>query len=490
VVQIGVLSILARLLSARDFGLVGLATVFVGFATLVANFGMRESIVRRTTLTEREIRAGFTLAMLLGVGATLLLAATAPFAGALFESRPVVALILALSLTVLLTNTGLVADALLQRDMAWRRLMWVDISSYLIGYAATGTILAAVGFGPWSLVGSALGQAMLRTLLLVRARPHPKRLLLSGSEFAELLRFGWRFTAARMSNYSAQQADNVVIGRLLGAVPLGFYSRAWKLMTTPIQYLGTIVTRVLFPAMSRVRHETQQLRTAYLTGCAALAMVSAPLSVLMVVSGPEIVRVVLGPNWEATILPLQILTLGLMPRNVSLMSYCLDGVMGAMSRRAVRDGIFLLAVITGSLAGAPYGLPGVAAGVLVATLVHHALAIMMSKELVGHSWSEYIQSQAPGLVLGVAGVAVAVPLRLALQALGLPSAVLLVLTVGLTTTWLALLLLLRPTIVGRYGRIALSNLSAAMSGQPADGVRVPEGFRRELASRWGGADNP
>jgi PST family polysaccharide transporter len=489
-VQIGVLSVLARLLSPRDFGLTGLALIFVGFATMVASFGVRESIVRRRTLTERDLRAGFTLAMLLGGTGTLLLAVTAPWTGAWFEDRAVTSLVLVLSATVLITNAGLVAEALLLRQMAWRRLMWVDLGSYLLGYAATGTILAALGFGPWALAGSAGGQALLRTIFLIAVQPHGKRFLFGGTEFAELFRFGRGFTAARLSNYGAQQVDNLVVGRVLGAGPLGFYSRAFKLMITPVQYLGTIVTKVLFPAMARLQHEPGQLKTAYLTGCATLALGSAPFSGLMVVTGPELVRVVLGANWEGAILPLQILSLGLMPRNVCQMSYCLDATLGAMSSRALRDGVYFLAVLGGSLAGLRYGLPGVAAGVLVAMVIQYAVASVMSMRLVRHSWPEYFESQAPGLMLGVVSVALAVPLRLALHSLGLPSGAVLLLTVGLTSALVALLVLARPTIVGQYGRIALRNLGNALSGSSSPRSAPMEGVRRELASRWGPTANP
>ncbi len=491
VVQIGVLSVLARLLSPTDFGFVSLAVIFVGFGTLVANFGLRECIVRRSAPTDRDIRAGFTLAMLLGVGGMLLLAAAAPLAGALFGHPSVVLLTLALSPVVLIANAGLVAEALLQRRMAWRRLMWADMGSYLAGYAATGTILAVLGFGPWALVGSTLSQALLRTGFLIAAQSHPKRLLIGGAEFVELFRFGRGFTAARLSNYGAQQADNLIVGRALGPGPLGFYSRSFKLMTTTVQYFGAIVTRVLFPAMARVQNDPQQLKTAYLTGCAALALVSAPLSVLMVVSGPELVQVVLGSKWEMSIVPLQILSIGLMPKNVSQMSYCLDATLGAMSRRAIRDGVYLLAVVAGSLAGVRFGLPGVAAGVLAAVLVQYGIATVMSMQLVGHSWPEYFESQAPGVVLGAATVALAVPLRFAVRSFDLHPAIVLLLTLLPTIGLVSLLVLLRPAIAGRYGLIALRNLGAALSGrQLAGGVVSWEGLRRELGSRWAQWSNP
>ncbi|MDQ3224169.1 MAG: lipopolysaccharide biosynthesis protein, partial [Gemmatimonadota bacterium] len=491
VVQIGVLALFARLLSPNDFGLAGLATIFSAFVSLVAQFGLRVSIVQRVVITDRDMRAGFTLAMLLGLGGTVLLALTAQFAATLLDNPAVTNLVVALSLTVLLANAGLVAEALLHREMAWGRLMWADIGSYLLGFAATGTILALMGLGPWALVGSILGQNMLRTLFLLGSRPHPKRPLVGGKEFRELFRVGGVFTAARLFNYGAQQGDNLVVGGVLGTTELGFYSRAFKLMMIPVTHLGTIATRVLFPAMARLQHDAGQLRTAYLTGCAALALASGPISVLTIVAAPELVQVVLGAKWEAAIVPLQILSGGLMLRNVSQMSYCLDGALGAMWQRAARDAVYALAVIGGSLAGARYGLPGVAAGVLGASLIHYILAATMSQRLLRHSWPEFFASQSPALVLAIASMAPAIPLRLALHALGLPAGVVLSVTALVTTAFVALLVFFRPTIVGKYGRIALRNLGAALSGKLADrGLVRWDGWTRQLTSRWEQSSSP
>jgi O-antigen/teichoic acid export membrane protein len=74
-VQLGVLAVLARLLPPADFGLVGLATVFIGLAALLAQFGISVAIVRQPVLTELDVRAAYTFALGLGLLVTLLVAA-------------------------------------------------------------------------------------------------------------------------------------------------------------------------------------------------------------------------------------------------------------------------------------------------------------------------------------------------------------------------------------------------------------------------------
>jgi PST family polysaccharide transporter len=489
ILQVGVLALLARLLAPHDFGLVGLATAFVGLATVLSQFGLTSAIVQRPTLTERDVRAGFTLSVVLGLLSAALLAAAAPIIARGFKTPPLAGIIEALSLTFVIASAGFVGEALLQRNLAWGRLMWVNLGSYVFGYAATGITLALLHLGPWALVGSQLGQALVRAGILLFMQPFSKRPLFDGAEIRELFRYGRGFTFARLFNYGSQQGDNLVVGRFMGMAPLGFYTRAFKLMLLPVTYFAQIVTRVLFPIMARVQRQPEKLASAYFTGAAVMALVSAPLSVVMVVTAPDIVALVLGSRWMPSVLPFRILTLGIVMRNGYLMAYSLDGALGAMSRRAVRDGIFCAAVLIGSAAGVRYGLAGVATGVLCAMGVHYLVAARMSIGLLHSSWRNYARSQWPGLGMGLLAALVAVPARAGLRQLHLPHSVLLVGTVLLTTGAVLGSLLLWPRLLGEYGTGAARMLDHALEiHRPPRGLGWVHSVSRGMARRLAGQD--
>ncbi len=462
--QIIVTAALARLLSPGDYGLAGLAAVYVGLATVVAQFGIGAALIQRVELTPRFVRAGFTASILLGALAAALLWFTAPLAAAALGNEQLIPIIRGLCLTFLLANPGFVAEALLQRNLAWRSLMWVELAAFVLGYALPAVFLAAAGYGVWALVGSALGQHFVRTAVLLKLQPHPKWPRI-GPEIREVLGFGSRFTLARIFNYTAGQGDNLVVGRVLGIVALGYYSRAFKLMLILVTYFATVATKVLFPTMSRLQGEPERLRAAYLAGAAVLALVSAPLGALLVILAPEFVGVMLGPRWAPSIVPFQILTAGIMLRNVYLMAYCLDGAVGAMRKRTLRDGIYALAVVLGSLAGSRFGLAGVATGVLLAIVVNYLVGAAMSLQMIGATWRDYARSQLPAFGLGLLTAIVAYPVRLALLAAGFSQFTVLVLTGGICLTAIALLYVVRPGVIGEYGSMALRHFAAALSSR-------------------------
>jgi PST family polysaccharide transporter len=348
--QFVVTATLARLLSPADYGLFGLAAVYTGLATVLSQFGVAAALVQRAELTPRFVRASFTASVLMGLLTAALVWITAPLAASLLGNTELVPIIRGLSLGFVIANPGFVAEGLSQRKLAWRRLMWVEVSAFFLGYALPAIWMAVAGYGVWALVASALAQGFVRTVALLALEPHPKWPRI-GPEIRELLRFGSGFTLARMFNYGAAQGDNLVVGRVLGVVSLGYYSRAFKLMMILVTYFAAVVTRVLFPIMSRLQNEQDRLRSTYLTGSAVLGLISAPLGAILVVVAPEFILVVLGPKWIPATVAFQVLTAGIMLRNVYMMAYCLDGALGAMRRRTLRDGIYAAAVLSGSLIG-------------------------------------------------------------------------------------------------------------------------------------------
>ena len=90
-------------------------------------------------------------------------------------------------------------------------------------------------------------------------------------QFRELMEYGVGQSAARVGVILGNQADNLVVGRWMGAVPLALYSRAFQLMSVPTGLLGDVLDRVLFPTMARVQDDPRRLTSAYLRGIASLS---------------------------------------------------------------------------------------------------------------------------------------------------------------------------------------------------------------------------
>lgn len=463
--QLIVLAVLARLLSPEDFGLLGAAMIFVGFAALISQLGVGPAIVQRSELTSIHIRVGFTLSILLSLALTLSLWVVTPFVAMFFHSDELRNVLPVISLNFFFAGFGVVATSVLRRNLQFDKLMRIDVASYLFGYALVGITLAWLGYGVWALVGATLAQSSLKSVLLLLSQRHSIIPSLARQELRDLIHFGGGFTLARIFNYGATQGDYFVVGRILGPASLGVYTRAYQLMMLPGRYFGQVLSTVLFPAMAKIQNDRQRLTKTYLTGVAILSLTCAPIGVLMVVMAPEIVEVLLGPKWSEAVIPFQLLAVGVMARVSYKLDDALARALGVMYKRSLRDAAYAAAVVLGSLIGLNWGLPGVALGVLCAVILNYLLAIKMSLNLLKCSWIEFVRAQAPGVFLAVVVLFVAMPIRYLLHTNGWPSWFILVITTLTSGVSIVGLIFLRPHLLGVYGTDVFDRIMSLLPQQ-------------------------
>jgi PST family polysaccharide transporter len=418
--QLGIGVLLARLLPPEDFGVAALAMVMVGLAVMLTEMGLGPTLVQRSVLTDLHLRAAFTASLLLGLGLAVVTFAAAPLAATLLRLPLLEPVLRVETLLFIFTSVGVTSRALLQRQLGFRRLFYIDLASYGFGYAVVAVVMALQGFGVWSLVcGAVLQSALASALALGVVRP-PMRIFFSRVHMGALVGFSVAATLNQLANYGARNGDRAIVGRILGASALGVYTRAFLLMDFPLSFVAN-ASSVLFSAFSRLQGDTQRLGRAYLYGVQFTALLAAPIMAGVMIGAPHVVIGLYGPRWAQAILPLQILAgIGLFRSLFNLagaLTYASDRVYSEMRRQAVYAGT----VIVGSVIGSNWGLPGVAAGVAVANFGMYLSMAHLSLGIVRRTWREFAGAHVPGLVLALVTTGIALPVRLALERQGVGS---------------------------------------------------------------------
>lgn len=407
VLKVVVLVLLTRLLSPADFGVVGAALVVITFALNFSQLGLGPALVQRPVLEPRHVSTAFVASAGFGVLVGSLIWIGAPTVARFFRIDELTPVVRWLALVFPIAGLATVPESLLQRQLRFRFLAQRDVIAYGLGYGAVGVTLAVLGWGVWALVAGQLTQALIQLSFLLRsgisllpARP-------TGASFRELMEYGVGQSAARLGGILATQADNLVVGRWLGAVALGLYSRAYQLMAVPTSLLGDVLDKVLFPELARIQDDPKRLASAYLQGTALVALATLPLGLIVAVLAPELVLVVFGSRWEPLVPPFQILALGMMFRTSSRISDSLSRATGRVYRRAWRQAFYAGLVFGGAWVGHPWGMTGVALGVLGALLVNYLLMAHLSLNLARVTWARFAQAQLPAVWLAGATAAVA-----------------------------------------------------------------------------------
>jgi PST family polysaccharide transporter len=298
-VMIVTTAVLGRLLTPGDYGLVGMVAILLGFVTLFKDLGLSAATIQREELSQREVSTLFWLNLSFSVCVALLTAAVAPLLAWFFGEPRLGAVTAAYSVGFVFGGLAVQHEALLRRRMRFAALAGANLVALFVN-ALTTIGLAWLGFGYWALIFGqlALGAAYAACLWGVCGwRPgRPGRL----SEVRQLLAFGRDLTGFTVVNYFARNLDNLLIGRVWGAVQLGFYAKAYQLLMLPIDQVNEPVTAVAVPALSRLGDDPGRYRRAYLRLLEKVAMATMPLMAFMIASSDWIVRVVLGPQWGET----------------------------------------------------------------------------------------------------------------------------------------------------------------------------------------------
>lgn len=298
--------IIARLLSPSDFGLMGMAAVYLGLVALVNEFGLTAAILRGRNLDESQIAqiGGFGIA--LGAAFSLLsVGAATPIAR--FYGEPAVrVIVMVLSLNFIFSSLSVLPRALLARDLDFKRLAWIDGATNIVQMTCT-VVLAFLGFRYMALVVGSLVARIAGAVLANMARPHRVAIPRRFRSISESVLVGWHVVAGRVSWYTYQNADFAIVGRVLGKVVLGAYTIGWEIATLPVERVSALVGQVTPGIFSSVQADQPALRRYYLAIVEGLAFITFPGAVGIALTAPLLVPVLLGDKWVAAVLPLQFL---------------------------------------------------------------------------------------------------------------------------------------------------------------------------------------
>jgi O-antigen/teichoic acid export membrane protein len=301
--------LLARLLTPRDYGLVAMVVVVTGFADQFKDLGLSMATVQRREISHAQISVLFWVNALLGCVLGLLVAASAPILASFYNEPALAQITPILSLTFFVRGLGVQHTALLRRAMRFNELAMAEVGSTAAG-VGTAIALALKGYGYWALVWLPVVTGVVHTILVwYRTRwcpGAPQR----GVDVRELLSFGGYFAGFNIINYFVKNSEKVVLGWHSGAGPLGLYNRAYSLLMLPLSQITAPVSAVAVPTLRETHEEPARFKRYYLKGVHWITYATAPLMAFLIFYAEDLIRLLLGEQWLASVPIFQVLAAG------------------------------------------------------------------------------------------------------------------------------------------------------------------------------------
>ena len=301
--------VVARFVAPEEFGVIGVALLMLGLLEMLATTGLDQALIQKSGRLRNEMDTVWWTTAARGflLGAILFLAA--PLVAAFFDeprSEVVVRFVALVPIARGLQSIGLTA---LTKDLAFGRLAALELVKTAV-VAVSAVVLAVWLRSVWALVIVQLIGPTVQAVGSYAVHPYRPKLRFRFDHLRKLWGFSKWIAGGRWAHYLADQGDNWVVGRVLGAAPLGLYRAAYRLGSTPMTEVTGVLSRVAFPTFSKMLRDPERMGRAYLRLLHLVAFVSTPLSVSLIILAEPGVPLLLGEKWAPMVPALQVLLVG------------------------------------------------------------------------------------------------------------------------------------------------------------------------------------
>jgi len=289
-------TILARLITPSEFGIVAAAMTVLPLVNLLSDLGFTTYLVQADDLDDETLSTGFWFSLGASVVLGLGLVVAAPPIAMLFGQPQAVPILRSLSILVVLVVLGTVPYALLRRRLAFRTAALIDSSTAIVAQVVA-IALAFSGAGAWALVVQQITSQALSVVLLwliVRWRP---RWQFSFTTFRAMTHFGSRVVTTEVVATARLWGETAIISHALGAAALGYMSIAQRLVTAAQDLTSTAIVPVSLPVFSQVRTSLDRLRSAYARSLGLVYVLAAPILIFISVGASRIIPTLFGSGW-------------------------------------------------------------------------------------------------------------------------------------------------------------------------------------------------
>jgi O-antigen/teichoic acid export membrane protein len=298
--------ILARLLGPEEFGLIGIALVFISLCQVFIDVGFTDGLIQKKDASEIIYSSIFYLNLAISLVLALLVFFAAPFIGEFYERMELPQVLRWLVIIVPIAAIGKVHETQLRKELKFKSLTIRTVVSSNVG-GVIGIVAAYQGYGIYALVFQQLSTVVVSTVLLWISTQWKPSAAFSWTEVKSMFSFSGFVFLDQGIRQLFQRIDVLFIGKVFSPTVLGYYSRAESLNFQITTYTSGIMRKVMYPVLSTVQDNEQEFERIFLKVFSLLAVASCGLLGVVYFVADDLVLLLLGDQWKPAIVLFQIL---------------------------------------------------------------------------------------------------------------------------------------------------------------------------------------
>lgn len=392
--------ILARILSPREFGLIGMLTIFIAISQSFIDSGFSTALIQKKECTQNDYSTVFYFNLAVSIFCYILLFILSGAISSFFNEPQLKPLTQVLGFGLIINSFGIIQRTILTKNINFKLQTKVSLVASL-GSGIIAITMALKGYGVWSLVALTLSRYTLTSVFLWIWSNWKPAFVFCKKSFTELFSFGSKLLLSGLIDTIYRNSYYLVIGKFFSAAELGFYTQADQFQTLPSANLTGIISRVSYPVLASIQEDKVRLKTHYRKLIRSTMFITFILMLgLSAVAKPMIITLI-GGKWLPAVVYLQLLCwVGML--------YPLHAINLNMLNIQRRSDLFLRLEIIKKMLAVPIIFAGVFFGIKIMILGMIAISFIAlylnsywSGKMIGYSFIQQVKDVFPSFILAL-----------------------------------------------------------------------------------------
>ena len=392
--------ILARILSPREFGLIGMMAFFLVIAQTLIDSGFTSELIRKTKCTQEDYSTVFYFNVIGSVFLYVLLFFSSNAIASFYNEPQIELLLKVMGLSIIINAFAIVQRTILTKNINFKLQTKISVLASIMS-GVIGIWLASTGYGVWSLVGLALSRFFVTTVLLWVFMHWTPSLIFSKKSFDALFSYGSKLLLSGLINTLFTNIYTLIIGKYFSVIHLGYYTRAKEFTVLPSVNLDSVIGRVTFPVLSTLQDDKIEFKKKFQRIVQSSMFISFMLMFGLAAIAEPLVITLIGEKWRPVIIYLQLLCISGSLYPLHSLNLSILKIFGRSDLFLLLEIIKIFLIIPVVYIGVKYGIIYLILGGTVSSIISYFINSYWSKKLINYSSMNQIISILPSFLLAI-----------------------------------------------------------------------------------------
>ncbi|MFN4299827.1 MAG: lipopolysaccharide biosynthesis protein [Thermaurantimonas sp.] len=391
--------VLARLLTPKDYGLIGMTTMLIVISQTFIESGFRQALIRKQNCTNEDYSTIFLFNLFIAVIIYVILFFLSNYIALFFNEPELKNIIRVISFSLIISSLGIIQYTIFSKNINFKLLSWISLISSLVS-GLVGIILAYKNFGVWSLVIKTLCGDFINIFLWWSFSKWKPMFIFSRKSFKELFNFGSKLLITNLIDQFFWTIYYSTIGKFFSIQTLGYYTRAEMFKNLPSQNLTFVINAVAFPTLSALQKDSEALKNSFKKFFLGTMLISTILILGMAATAKALVLVLIGEKWITTANYLQFLCIAALLFPASVLNSTILKVYNRSDLILKIEIIRKLITIPSIFIGILFGIKIMLGFFIINSIIDYFLYSYWSGKIINYSWKSQVWDLIPTLLVG------------------------------------------------------------------------------------------